>query len=659
MLWQKLLGTNAAAGIEYVGGTTGTTLGGVDDWTVSLTSLSGGLATSPSIGDLVVVYYGIGATSSALSPSVASAGYTLIATRGANDDNDANLGVSYKVLSTAETTVDLVSTGLAGRGGAVAIYVLRGVENKYSNFFNVITASGANSVLCDPPAITPTTQGSVILAGGVGAHARGAATFSSSDLTSFISAGVNATGVDATIGLGYVDWTSGEFDPAAFTFSSSNSTAYSWAAATMSLLPNGASTTQIGPFPVASAYDLNLSNGTIVQVDKPAGTREGDLMIAVLASNTTSASTWTNFSGWTELVDLGSPPSLLVAYKIATAGEASSYSFTNTVSARLAASIVTYRNAAYDNIGSTRTNSALAFIPSVFVGADYSRVIAAVSRGAGGAIIEPSTMQEAFYINGSTTPSIMVAQDTKLAIYGESGQRIFNLQTGANNAGVLVSIQPAASYTPYASFIAEEANSGSSATSTAITIPAGTVPGSIMLMLVQATAATTAPTITTPTGWSVEDTSTFTDAGFGFTVALYKRVADGSEAATVTLLFSAASTWVSSIASCGGADEDIVYSRNYQSSTSTATGTSITATTNGLLLYMSTTANTADTGSRTFGTVSGMTERLDTGVSNNIDPRIGISSQEGLTAGSTGDKSSTLSGSVTSATTYLICVPAK
>jgi hypothetical protein len=651
--------TSGSFNIEYVGGTTGITATG-GTWTVSLTSLSGGLATSPSIGDLVVVYYGIAGTGDNVSPIVVSTGYELLATRGADDDNDANLGVSYKVLSTAETEVVLDGSGGSSfNSGAVAVYVLRGAEGRYSNSFNIVTASGINSVLCDPPAITPVNPGSVILAGGVGAHTLGTATFSSSDLTSFISAGANASR-DATIGLGYADWTSGTFNPAAFTFSAADSSAASWAAATMAVSPDKGPTTQIGPFPVASAYRLNTSDGTSLVVSKPVGTQEGDFMIAVLASDETQnpSTTWTNSSGWTEVVDLGIAPSLLVAYKIAAAGEASSYAFTNTVSSRLAGSIVTYRNAAYDNVGSTRSNSDPLVIPSVFVGADYSRIIAAVSRAGGGNIIAPSTMQEAFY-NDAATPSIMVAQDTKLAIEGESNPRTFDPGTSTNNAGVLVSIQPAVSYTPYASFTKEEDRLGSALTSTTINIPAGTVPGSVMLMLVQAAAATTAPTITTPTGWSVVDTSTFTDTGYGFTVTLYKRVADGLEGATVSLVFSAASTVVSAITSCGGADENIVYSRNYQSNTSTATGTSITATTNGLLLYMSTTANPPNGVSASFGNVSGMTEQLDNGVNDDIDPRIGISSQEGITAGSTGNKSSTLSRSVKSATTYLICVPAK
>jgi hypothetical protein len=653
--------TSGSFNIAYVGGTTGTTTGGTDNWTVSLTSLSGGLATSPSIGDLVVVYYGIGATSDSLSPTVASTGYELIATRGANDSNDANLGVSYKVLSTAETEVVLVGTGSTARGGAVAVYVWRGVAGQYSNSFPIVTASGENSVLCDPPAITPANQGSVILAGGVGAHDRGVATFSSSDLTSFISAGANST-VDATIGLGYVDWTSGAFNPAAFTFSAATSTAFSWAAATMALSPDKGPTTQIGPFPISSAY-RRTGTTTVVNVTKPLGTREGDLMIVVAASNTSSAtpSTWTT-SGWTELVDLGSPPSLLVAYKIATAGEASSYAFTNAVSAALTASIVTYRNAAYDNAGSILTNSDPLVIPSVFVGVDYSRVIAAVARGEGGNIIKPSTMQEVFF-NDEAVPAIMVAQDAKLAIYGESGSRTFDPLNNDKNAGVLVSIKPAVSYTPYANYIRRESlNPNQANTSGTITFPEGAVPGNVLLLLVQAvasTASTIAPTITTPAGWSVVDTNTFTDAGSGFTVTLYKRVVDGSEGTTVSLVFSVSSIFIAGLVSCGGVDENIVYSRNYQSSTSTATGTSITATTNGLLLYMSTTANTADTGSRSFGAVSGMTEQLDVGSTNRIDPRIGFSSQEGLTAGSTGNKSSTLNGSVTSATTYLICVPAK
>jgi hypothetical protein len=142
------------------------------------------------------------------------------------------------VYSFGAGTITLTGGSLSSSdAGAVAVQVWRGVDAVTPLDVTSTTATTTNSVLCDPPAITPITNGAIIISGGAGAHNEGAdGTFSSSDLTDFRTVGSNDTN-DVTIGLGYKIWTSGEFDPAQFTFSEADSTSFSSASVTLALRP--------------------------------------------------------------------------------------------------------------------------------------------------------------------------------------------------------------------------------------------------------------------------------------------------------------------------------------------------------------------------------------------------------------------------------------
>lgn len=240
MLWQKLMGAKEPI-IQYVGGLTSGFEGTLGDISVSLSgTLSGGLAPSPSVGDLVIVYFAIGSTvdrNLAITTPLSTA-YSEVVELYANDTYDTNLLVAYRQL-TGGLSLDVTGfdidrgTDSTSDAGAVAVQVWRNVDG-----FDVTqtTATGTDSVLCNPPAITPITTGAVVVSGGAGAHSAGTRTFSSSDLTGFLTAGGDDLN-DVTIGLGYKEWTPGAFDPAQFTFSGNDSTSFSWAAVTLALRP--------------------------------------------------------------------------------------------------------------------------------------------------------------------------------------------------------------------------------------------------------------------------------------------------------------------------------------------------------------------------------------------------------------------------------------
>lgn len=224
-----------AGNIQYVGGRNFSSAGTTGDITVSLSgTLSGGLGNAPSVGDLVIVYFGTGSTA---DRDLVVSGYTEVAELFSNDTYDTNLVVAYKIYTLGDFNVTITGgTGSISDAGVGAIQVWRGVDAVTPLDVTLTTATGTNSVLCNPPAITPTSRGAVIVSGGVGAHIDGAQTYSSSDLTGFITTG-RGDDYDATIGLGYYVWTSGSFNPAQFTFSGTNSVTYSWAAVTLALRP--------------------------------------------------------------------------------------------------------------------------------------------------------------------------------------------------------------------------------------------------------------------------------------------------------------------------------------------------------------------------------------------------------------------------------------
>lgn len=230
--------TTVSLGLRYVGGATATKAGATSgNSTISLTALTGGISTSASAGDLVIALFVTGSTAdrTLLIQDPSAVAYTLIGSElYANGTSyDTNLRAAYKKLTGADASVTFGPTGNNADAGAMAVHVWRGVA---SAIFDVTatTATGTGTGRPNPAAITPVTTGSVIIVAGGGAAATGA-TYTASYLTKFLTV-TSADTQDAMLGIGSVNWTSGTYDPAAWTGGTANA-ADSWAAVTMALLP--------------------------------------------------------------------------------------------------------------------------------------------------------------------------------------------------------------------------------------------------------------------------------------------------------------------------------------------------------------------------------------------------------------------------------------
>lgn len=223
----------ASGSMIYVGGVTGS-FAGTGTFTVSLTGLTGGFASSPANNDIIVA---ASTTTSGGVPTIT--GYTQIAAvnSGSGGSSSSNLRVAYKISNGSDTSVNFGSTGggTANLAKAAAVHVWRFVDTTTPIDVTTQTASNTGSTRADPPAITPVTFKAIIIAVGAGSSDSGGYT-APSNLGNFI-ADTNSTSTGARIGMGSAVWTSGaSFDPGLFG-GSNGSSAGGWTAATLALRP--------------------------------------------------------------------------------------------------------------------------------------------------------------------------------------------------------------------------------------------------------------------------------------------------------------------------------------------------------------------------------------------------------------------------------------
>lgn len=209
------------------------------------------------------------------------------------------------------------------------------------------------------------------------------------------------------------------------------------------LLKSASSQRQIEYIAESTTQTSTTSTSTIV-VSKPTGTIEGDLMIMIGAcGSTANTRTWTGDTGWTEVVDQDDFPSLRIAYKIAGASEPSSYTFTinNSTTTGIAASILTYRNAAYDTIGAFTTGTSPLVLPSVSPSANSPVLIAVGARAASGITLgTPTSMTARVTQNDATAPSYKICDQS--VSYGATGTRSMSTGSTSDVAGIMFTIKP-------------------------------------------------------------------------------------------------------------------------------------------------------------------------------------------------------------------------
>jgi hypothetical protein len=229
--------------IEFVGGNTSGKAGATSgNTTIALNgSLTGGIASAVAAGDLVIAAFATGsAADRTLAITDGTSNYTLINSElAASDTEITNLRVAYKFMGgTPDASTTFGPTGNNADAGAMAVYVFRGVDSSTPLDVAAVPATGTNTSRPNPAGITPTTAGAFIVCVGAGAHDGGVDTFSSSDLTDFLTVGGTDDTNDITLGIGHIDnWSSGEFNAAAWTHTQADSANYSWAAMSIALRP--------------------------------------------------------------------------------------------------------------------------------------------------------------------------------------------------------------------------------------------------------------------------------------------------------------------------------------------------------------------------------------------------------------------------------------
>jgi len=233
--------------LTYVGGTSGGGTGA--SYTVSLNgTLTGGSNSSPSAGDLILVFCGE-PNAGVVTPTCSGNTYGAYPTNGAvqnqADTCDANLAKWYAFAgATPDTTLTITrGNNNTTHGSATVVQVWRGAHT--TDPFNVtqVQVGASNSSAADPGAITPTTAGSMVIYCGHASQVAASGTAFTAAGTYPITLKNDGSAFDSIIMVAaYTAWTSGAYDPAAFTGSTTN-TSVACEAVTIVVQPQPAAVT--------------------------------------------------------------------------------------------------------------------------------------------------------------------------------------------------------------------------------------------------------------------------------------------------------------------------------------------------------------------------------------------------------------------------------
>ena len=227
----------AFAALTYVGGVVGSRAGSTSvGQTLSLTALTGGSGSSAVEGDIVIVACSTGSTVDR-ALSVTTAGYTELNELYSNGSGaDTNFSVNWKIMvGTPDTSVVCGPSGSTADALSAAAQVWRGVDpvTMFDVASTSVTDTGTGRPT--PPAITPTTAGTIIIPIGAGAIVGTGAVYTTGTLSNFITT-TGADTNDSMLGMGSFAWVSGTYTPAQFG-GGTTGTGDSWTGLTLALRP--------------------------------------------------------------------------------------------------------------------------------------------------------------------------------------------------------------------------------------------------------------------------------------------------------------------------------------------------------------------------------------------------------------------------------------
>lgn len=187
---------------------------------------------------------------------------------------------------------------------------------------------------------------------------------------------------------------------------------------------------------IAAAQTQQSVAAAALAINKPAGTVQGDLMVAFVCASSGS-DTWAGDAGWTEVADQGSQPNLRVAWKIASAGGPADYTFMSSGSGQLKSGcILSFRYAAFDVTGNIATSNSAT---SITIPQNNSLLLGIFTCTAIATITPPGGMATLASDTDGSMPSWLVAS---LAVNaGATGNKDAGGLGGAKGA-LLISIKP-------------------------------------------------------------------------------------------------------------------------------------------------------------------------------------------------------------------------
>lgn len=206
----------------------------------------------------------------------------------------------------------------------------------------------------------------------------------------------------------------------------------------------------IGGELIGSEQNQLTANSGSLTINKPSGTVQGDIMIAVTASD--NGNIMNQLTGWTRILSAGaSDNKLTIQYKVAGSGEGSSYTFIcNDSTKKMSGCIATFRNVTYDKIGSsdTRTGGSSANAPSITPTLNNSILVAAYANEQEGDRWSPPSGMTLIatdnYSQGGANlaPCFAVFYQDEVAA-SATGIKSCGLDNTGQTTGVLLALSPA------------------------------------------------------------------------------------------------------------------------------------------------------------------------------------------------------------------------
>jgi hypothetical protein len=236
-----IAGSRPLAGLQFVGAASASSNSDATP-ALSLTSLTGGIGNAAMAGDLVI---GVIANTTQGGANIdleatcdgTWSDCTERADLFSDDNSESQLGVFVKIMgATPDASIEFRTVSAAGtRGTAIAALVFR----RASSTVAIATSTGVDSYRANPPTITPTVSGSLVIAvGAAGCGDTRLAVPAFSGYTTLI--GIIGTGSfnNAKLVVASAPWASGAVDPPEWTDADDDSTTAAWCAATLVVTPS-------------------------------------------------------------------------------------------------------------------------------------------------------------------------------------------------------------------------------------------------------------------------------------------------------------------------------------------------------------------------------------------------------------------------------------